>query len=89
MANQLTFKFDSKMVQELGSTSGIEMDVPLIDDTAVAYFVGIDWVVSKGEKERSKSRTCGADGASKLVGKVFACCKRAKKMEDQVRTLVL
>lgn len=72
------------MVQGLGSTSGIEMDAPLIDDTAVVYFVGIDWVVSKGEKERSKSRTCGADGASKLVGKVFACCKEQKNVRSGI-----
>ena len=48
---------------------------PLIEETAVLYFVGIDWVVSKGENGRSKSWRGGTLGANILLGREFGCCR--------------
>lgn len=47
---------------------------PLIEDIAVLYFVGIDWVVRKVENGRSKSRRGGTLGANILLGREFGCC---------------
>lgn len=69
--NNLTKNFGIMMI-----TSDMEMVDPLIDDNVVLYLVGIDWVVSKGDKGRSKSRSGGMFGASMLFCRLWDCCKR-------------
>lgn len=56
------------------NTSGMEIFDPLIDDSVVLYLVGIDWVVSRGDKGRSKSRRCGMLAAKILFCRVLGCC---------------
>lgn len=56
----------------------MEMVDPLIDDNVVLYLVGIDWVVSKGDKGRSKSRSGGMFGASMLFCRLWDCIKVEK-----------
>lgn len=48
---------------------------PLIEDTALPYFVGIDCVIGKGEYGRSDSLAGGTVDANKLLGNelVYAC----------------
>lgn len=59
------------------NTSGMEMVGPLIEATAVSYFAGIDCVLSKGEKGRSKSRRGGTVVANKLLGRELGCCRES------------
>lgn len=53
---------------------------PLIEDTALLYFVDIDCVIGKGEYGRSASLAGGTVDANKLLGNelVYACCYNIK-----------
>lgn len=51
--------------------SGMEMVEPLIEDTVLLYFVGIDCVIGNGEYGRSDSLTGRTVDANKLLGNAF------------------
>lgn len=55
----------------------MEVVCPPIDDPMVPYLVGIDWLISTGDKGRSKSRRCVLlAAASILFCRIVDCCKR-------------
>lgn len=58
---------------------------PLMDDTVVLYLVGIAWLVSKGDKGRSKSRRCGMLDAKILFCRVLGCCKDTSKVRKHIK----
>lgn len=56
----------------------MEMVCPPMDDNDVMCLVGIDCVVSKGDKDISKSRRDGMPAANKLFCRPLGCIKLGK-----------
>lgn len=56
------------------------MDEPLMEDTVLPYFVGIDCVIEKGEYGSSDSLAGWAFAANRVLGNefVYACCCKKK-----------
>lgn len=65
------------------------MDEPLMEDTVLPYFVGIDCVIEKGEYGSSDSLAGWAFAANRVLGNEFVypcCCKSQKKKKKGGKT---